>query len=282
MSLLQILAISGIGALAGLIGAMFGVGGGILIVPALAVGFGVPMHTAIVTSLLCVIATSSAAASKNIRSGAANVRLAMMLEPWTVVGAIAGSFVAGFLPGSTLMKIFGVTIIAMSYPMMRGVPDEEEPDSASDGPDAGRFRLPGAYFDAATNGEVSYETRRIPALVGVSTFAGVLSGLLGVGGGILKVPAMTILGRVPMKAAAATSNYMIGITAVASALIYYGRGDVAPALAAACVTGVFVGSRTGVHVAGKIHGHALRRGFAIFMILMGAQLLLKAYGYWFR
>ncbi|MFA6957859.1 MAG: sulfite exporter TauE/SafE family protein [Thermoanaerobaculia bacterium] len=281
MTLVQILAISGIGALAGLIGAMFGVGGGILIVPALAVGLGVPMHTAIVTSLLCVIATSSAAASKNMRSGAANVRLAMMLEPCTVLGAIAGGFAAGFLPGSTLMKIFGVTIIAMSYPMMRGVPDEEMPDGANGDDAAARFRLPGSYFDAAAKSEVSYETRRIPALVGISTFAGILSGLLGVGGGILKVPAMTILGRVPMKAAAATSNLMIGITAVASAVIYYGRGDVAPGLAAACVTGVFVGSRTGVHVAGKIHGHSLRYGFGVFMILMGAQLLLKAYGYWF-
>ncbi|MBI2212410.1 MAG: sulfite exporter TauE/SafE family protein [Acidobacteria bacterium] len=282
MTLLQILAISGIGALAGLIGAMFGVGGGILIVPALAVGFGVPMHTAIVTSLLCVIATSSSAASKNIRTGAANVRLAILLEPCTVIGAIAGGFVAGYLPGSTLMKIFGITIIAMSYPMLRGVPDEGASDGENGDAAQGRFRLPGAYFDAAAKSEVTYETRQLPALVGVSTFAGVLSGLLGVGGGILKVPTMAILGRVPMKAAAATSNLMIGITAVASALIYYGRGDVAPALAAACVTGVFVGSRTGVHVAGRIHGHALRRGFAAFMILMGVQLLLKAYGYWFR
>jgi hypothetical protein len=240
------------------------------------------MHTAIVTSLLCVIATSSAAASKNIRTGAANVRLAMMLEPCTVVGAIAGGFAAGFLPGSTLMKIFGVTIVAMSYPMMKGVPDEESPNEVGGDDEGGRFRLPGSYFDAAANSAVTYDTRRIPALVGVSTIAGVLSGLLGVGGGILKVPAMTILGRVPIKAAAATSNLMIGITAVASALIYYGRGDVAPVLAAACVTGVFVGSRTGVHVASRIHGNALRRGFAVFMVLMGLQMLLKAYGYWFR
>lgn len=280
MTLLQILAISAVGALAGLIGAMFGVGGGILIVPALAAGLGVPMHTAIVTSLLCVIATSSAAASKNMQSGAANVRLAMMLEPCTVLGAIAGGVVAGFLPGSTLMKIFGVTIIAMAYPMMRGVPDEALPNDEGSG-EAARFTLPGSYFDAAAKSEVSYETRQISALVGISTIAGVLSGLLGVGGGILKVPAMTILGRVPMKAAAATSNLMIGITAVASAVIYYGRGDVAPALAAACVTGVFVGSRTGVHLAGRLHGHALRLGFGVFMILMGVQLLLKSYGYWF-
>jgi uncharacterized membrane protein YfcA len=281
VTLLQILAISAVGALAGLIGAMFGVGGGILIVPALAVGLGVPMHTAIVTSLLCVIATSSAAASKNMRSGAANVRLAMMLEPCTVLGAIAGGFVAGFLPGPTLMKIFGVTIIAMSYLMMRGAPEGSASGVAGGNDEASRLSLPGSYFDAAADREISYETRRVPALVGISTVAGILSGLLGVGGGILKVPAMTILGRVPMKAAAATSNLMIGITAVASAVIYYGRGDVAPGLAAACVTGVFVGSRTGVHVAGRIHGHSLRRGFGVFMILMGVQLLLKAYGYWF-
>lgn len=282
MTLLQVLSIAGIGALAGLIGAMFGVGGGILIVPALAVGLGVPMHTAIVTSLLCVIATSCGAASKNIRTGAANVRLTMLLEPCTVVGAIAGGFVAGFLPGSALMKIFGVTIIALSYPMMRGAPAERTAGGANGDDDPARFRIAGSYFDPAADREVSYETRRIPALIGVSAFAGVLSGLLGIGGGILKVPVMTMIGRVPMKAAAATSNLMIGITAVASAVIYYGRGDIAPELAAACVTGVFVGSRTGVHVAGLLHGHSLRRGFGIFMILMGAQLLLKAYGFWFR
>ena len=280
MSLDAVLVVFAIGAIAGFIGALFGVGGGILIVPALASGFGVPMHTAIGTSLLCVVATSSAAASRNIRSGMANVRLATLLEPCTVAGAISGAFVAGFLRGETLMMIFGVTLMLMAIPMSRGQAERgvvSEPDAMA----ADWLRLRGNYRDEARGADVEYDVEKLPPLMGISVGAGVLSGLLGVGGGIVQVPAMTLLGRIPMKAAAATSNMMIGVTAVASALVYYGRGDLAPALAAASVTGVFLGSKTGVTVAARIHGSSLRRWFAAFMVLMGTQLLLKANGLWF-
>jgi hypothetical protein len=273
MSLTTVLVIFGIGSLAGLIGALFGLGGGILIVPVLAIGFGVPMHTAIATSLLCGIATSSAAASRNIRLGIANVRLGLLLEPWTVTGAIAGGLVAGLLPGETLMKIFGVCIIGMAIPMGR-VLGEKEPPKVEDEPSP----LSGAYFDAASGRDVRYAVERLPFAMGISSVAGVLSGLLGVGGGIIQVPALTLVCRLPMKAAAATSNFMIGVTAVASAIIYYGRGYVSPPLAAACVIGVFLGSRVGVVVSGRIHGEAIRKAFALVMVVIGIRLLVKAYG----
>lgn len=273
---LILLVISGVGA--GLIGSLFGLGGGILMVPVLSLVFKVPMHHAIATSLLCVIATSSAAASRNIRTGVANIRLGASLEIWTVLGAILGSSLAGMLPGRTLMIIFGATIGLMSVPMMRGVPDEvRESDLAQTDAAADTFtaRLDGRYFDHATETEVSYRVRRLPMAMGVASVAGVLSGLLGVGGGMLKVPVMSLWCDVPMKAAAATSNFMIGVTAAASAIIYYGRGDIEPLIGAASVIGVFAGSRTGAHVASHIHGHHLRKAFALYLLLVSIQMLWK-------
>ena len=217
--------------------------------------------------------SASAAASRNIRLGIANVRLGLLLEPWTVTGAIVGGLVAGMLPGLTLMKIFGVCIIAMAIPMARGLRE-----SAVPGGDAEPSMLEGRYFDGAIDREVRYTVERLPFAMGISSLGGVLSGLLGVGGGIIQVPALTLLCRLPMKAAAATSNFMIGVTAVASAVIYYGRGYVSAPLAAACVIGVFAGSRAGVVVSGKIHGESIRKAFAGVMVLIGVRLLVKAYG----
>lgn len=274
MSLGIVLAIFAIGLVAGLIGALFGLGGGILVVPALAIGFDVPMHTAIATSLLCGIATSSAAASRNMRLGIANVKLGLLLEPWTVSGAIIGGLIAGMLPGSTLMKIFGVTIILMAIPMGTRLIPGDTP--AGEGGAA--VETSGAYYDTAIQQDVSYDVERLSFARGTSSLAGVLSGLLGVGGGIIQVPVLTLACKMPMKAAAATSNFMIGVTAVASALIYYGRGHVVPTLAAACVVGVFAGSRLGVIVSGKVHGEALRKGFAVVMVLIGIRLVLKGQG----
>lgn len=269
------------GAAAGLLGSLLGLGGGILIIPMLVLVLHVPMHIAIATSLLCVIATSSAAASKNVSRGIANVRLGMAMELWTVAGALGGSLLAGRLSGSTLTLIFGVAMGIMAFPMARGVPDQgpedvgeaEDPEPVPDGFVAS---LDGHYFDPAEGKEMSYRVRRLPVAIAASSLAGVLSGLLGVGGGIIKVPVLTLYCDVPMKAAAATSNFMIGVTAVASAIVYYGRGDVSPFISAASVVGVFVGSRAGSLVAGRIRGTTLRRGFAVVMILIAIQLIWKS------
>jgi len=294
MTITQMLFLMASGVGAGLIGSLFGLGGGILIVPVLALALKVPMHNAIATSLLCVIATSSAAASQNIRSGVANVRLGTVLEPWTVLGAIAGSSLAGVMSGRALMIVFGVAMGAMAFPMARGVPDEarsEEPETEEGETEAGvrgspsgplalslsRF-LDGSYYDPAAQTVVSYRVRRLPLSMGVSVFAGILSGLLGVGGGIVKVPAMSLWSDVPMKAAAATSNFMIGVTAAASAIIYYGRSDVAPLISAASVIGVFAGSRAGAHLAPLLHGQHLRRAFAVVMVVVSVQMLWR--GLW--
>lgn len=265
----------------GLIGAMLGLGGGIIIVPLLVLGLDVPMHSAVATSLLCVIATSSAAASSNLRKGLANPRLGITLELSTVLGGIAGGLVAGNLEARTLMAIFGIALLLMVVPLARGRDSLDQP-IAETLPDTPRqsfmSQLGGSYFDQADGRQVGYEVRRIEAAVGVSGAAGILSGLLGVGGGIVKVPVMTSFCGVPMKAAAATSNFMIGVTAVASAILYYGRGEVIAGITGATVLGVFAGSRLGAKVASKVRGVTLRRLFAVVMIVVAIQMLLKASG----
>lgn len=281
MSALQMLflMLSGFGA--GIIGALFGLGGGILIIPILVLVLKVPMHNAIATSLLCVIATSSAAASKNVARGIANVRLGITLEVWTVAGAMVGGLIAGYLPGRVLMLLFAAAMLVMAVPMSRGLDDEErEQDSSAENLDIEPVgfmnRLRGEYFDPSQDTTVSYRLTNLPTAMGVSVLAGGLSGLLGVGGGILKVPVLSLYCSIPLKAAAATSNFMIGVTAAASAIVYYGRGDVSPLITGASVVGVFLGSRTGSVLATHVHPRKLRKAFALLMAIIAIQMFWKA------
>lgn len=279
MTIVSVLVLLVSGFAAGLIGGLLGLGGGIVIVPILVLLLKVPVHAAVATSLFCVIATSSAAASRNIARGIANVRLGVLLEPLTVTGAIAGGVLAGYLSGSTLITIFAVALVAMAVPMARGEASEADEDVSEIEPPA-NDALQSSYWDPASREEVTYVPRRLGLARGVSFLAGILSGLLGVGGGVVKVPILVSFCGIPMKAAAATSNFMIGVTAVASAILYYGRGDVLPLVAAPSVLGVFMGSRTSARLAGRLHGRTIRKIFAAFMILVAVQLLLKAKGWW--
>lgn len=270
------------GAAAGLFGSILGLGGGILVVPILVLAAGVPMHSAVATSLLCVIATSSGAAWKNIASGVANVRLGVSLEFWTVLGAVVGGLAAGFLTGPALMTLFSIAMIGIAILMFRTGAGEDhflEPPSIGPANDLER-KLQSTFFDPGLGRTLHYQPRRLPVAMGVSSFAGVLSGLFGIGGGLIKVPALVHLCGVPIKAAAATSNFMIGVTGAASALIYYGRGQVVPLAAAATVLGVFAGSRAGATLAGRIGSHHTRRVFAGVLVLIAVQMFLKARGWW--
>ncbi len=280
LSLIALLLLAGLGA--GAFGAILGLGGGILIVPILVLAAGVPIHSAVATSLLCVIATSSGAAGKNIERGFANVRLGVALELFTVIGAIAGGTLAGVLSGSVLTAIFAAALFVIAIPMARGHVDAGiDPAAAAEPPSGFAASMRAVYFDPGPRREVHYEPKRLPLAMGISSVAGVLSGLLGIGGGLVIVPALVKLCGVPMKAAAATSNLMIGVTGVASALIYYGRGDFSPLIAAATAVGVFAGSRAGAALAGHLDPGHTRRAFAAVMILMAIQMILKAMGWWF-
>ena len=261
------------GAAAGTFGALFGLGGGILIVPLLVVALDVPIHNAIATSLVAVIATSSAASARNLAAGFTNVRLGVTLEMATVAGAIAGSFAAGILRPEMLMVLFAAFLGALSIPMFRARPRVVE---VAEEPDSGFVaRLHGSYFDPHEGETVRYSVRRFPLAAAVSSMAGVISGLLGLGGGILQVPVLALSCGVPMKAATATSNFMIGVTALASVLVFVGRGQLLPLVTAATALGVIAGSQAGARLAARIGSRSLQRWFAIVLVIVAAQMAWK-------
>jgi uncharacterized membrane protein YfcA len=256
------------GVVTGTFGALLGLGGGVFLIPFLVLVLGLPMHQAIATSIVAVIATSSAGAAVNLERRTVNMRLGMLLEIATVLGAIAGGLTANYLDGGLLRKLFGVLLLIVAALMIRRARSGNVIIHA-DG------ILPGTFRDQASGAEVTYTVKRLPGVVGVSFVAGNVSGLLGIGGGIFKVPAMTMLAGIPMKAATATSNFMIGVTAAASAFIYFANGHISPFIASTAALGVLGGSLLGVRLGQKIHSRALTWIFALVMLFMAVELLLR-------
>ena len=274
-------AMLGVGAAAGALGALVGIGGGVLIVPCLVVAFGVDMRTAIATSLLAVVATSTAAGSVYVRSGTANMRLGMTLEIATTLGGMGGGILAAHVPTGVLSGAFAllltVTAILLVARHTPGPVERAGPNAASRrrGREA-RGRLAGTFVDDCGN-EATYHAERTPVGLGISFAAGVASGMLGVGGGFLKVPAMAIGMRVPFKVAAATSNFMIGVTATSSLFVYFARGDIVPALAAPVVVGVAGGAIAGTAAASRLHTHVLRWVLAVVLAAVALEMALRAF-----
>ncbi|HEY3315787.1 MAG TPA: sulfite exporter TauE/SafE family protein [Bacillota bacterium] len=272
MSLGTFLGISALGIVAGTMGAMVGLGGGILVVPLLTLVFGVPIHNSIGASIVAVIATSSAAASTYVRDRLTNVRLGMTMETLTTAGAVTGGLVAGMVGKEILSGIFGTVMVLVAATMFRRKSEGRiAPRESGD-------RLGGHYYDPYAKKDVSYRVRNLPIGLATSFLAGNLSGLLGVGGGVIKVPAMTLGMGVPVKAATATSNFMIGVTAVASAFIYFSRGMIDPVITAPAAIGVFLGARFGAHIAPRIRTRSLLNIFVLVMLAMAVQMILNAFG----
>lgn len=262
------------GAGTGLLGAVLGTGGGVFLVPLLVLAVGVPVHYAVATSIVTVIATSSAVAGTNVERGTANMRLGMTLELATALGAIAGGSAAGQLAPRAMEGLFAVVLLPTAALMWRG---RAEPASgAATASSASVGRLGGRYVDEWLGRTVTYPVRRLWAGLSASFVAGGLSGLLGIGGGTFKVPALHLFCGVPIRAAAATSNFMIGVTAAASAFLYYGRGEVRPGLTAAVVLGVLLGSALGPAVGRRIGGATVRRLFAALLAAVAVQMLYRA------
>jgi uncharacterized protein len=252
-------------------GAMLGLGGGIFLVPFLALIVGVPMHQAIATSIIAVIATSSAGAALNVERQTVNVRLGMLLETATVSGAIIGGITATMLSGAVLARIFsGILFLVASIMAWRSLRHDGGDIISLDGP------IPGQFFDETSNTMVNYTAKRIPAAMLVSVLAGNVSGLLGVGGGIFKVPAMNLVCGIPMKAATATSNFMIGVTATASAFIYFSQGHVNPVVASSAVLGVLVGSFAGVWVGRRVNTRMLTWIFIGVLLFVAVELFKRS------
>lgn len=273
------------GAGTGLLGAILGTGGGVFLIPILVVLIGLPMHYAVATSILSVIATSSAVASGNVERGTANMRLGMVLEIATAAGAIAGGLTAAVLAPTILEGLFALVLVPTGIIMWRhggehaAVMIGRIPRGDQVAEESPHLEALGArYVDAATGQTVAYRVQRLWAGLGVSFVAGNLSGLLGIGGGVFKVPALHLLCGVPIKAAAATSNFMIGVTAAASAFLYFGRGEVRPALTAAVVLGVLVGSVAGSLLNRRVGGTFVQRLFAVLLLAVAVEFFLRAFG----
>lgn len=251
------LTLAGIGLAVGMVGSLLGVGGGVLLVPILVLGWKLPMHHAVGASLFVVAATSSAAGTFRKDTDAANLRLGIVLELATVLGALSGGWLAGHLSGSTLTFLFGLLLIPVVGLMWRS--------PASAVPTLGTYRI-----------------IRLPLALSVSTAAGALSGLLGVGGGIIKVPVLSLFCGVPTKVAVSTSNFMVGLTAVSSAFLYFGRGEVPLFVAGSTVLGVIAGALIGVRIDRKIQAREIRRAFALLLGFVSIQMMLRAAGLWVR
>jgi len=259
--------------LIGAIGSLLGIGGGVFLIPIMTLGLGIDIKVAAATSLVTIIVTSSSSAPRYLREGLVNVKLGMFLEIFTVTGAIIGAFLVSYLNANIVEGIFALVMIYAAYYMqirmkdVSSIPDQVPPS-----------RFNGRYRDEGSGELRQYGVKNMHRGAAAGFVAGNLSGLIGVGGGIVKVPAMHIWMGVPMKAAAATSNFMIGVTAVASALVYLANGLVAPVITASAAIGIFIGATMGSRMMGKITGRGLRTIFSVILIAISVIMFLRAGG----
>ena len=274
------LVVAGLGA--GWLGAWIGIGGGTVLVPAFVLAFGFDPKVAVATSLLTVIATSTAAGSVYVGRGLSNTRIAMALEIATTIGGMAGGLLAIVIPSHVLAGIFGVVMAVTALSMLRWSTVKEsghfEPSETPVEGSEQRGELAGTYYDELRRGLVHYRAVRIYAGSAIALLAGAVSGLLGVGGGFLKVPAMNLGMNVPIKVAVATSNFMIGVTAAASVFVYFGRGYVHPLLVAPVALGVVGGALVGTIHSGRASHALLKRVIAGVLIIVAVQMGLRAFG----
>ena len=258
----------------GFLGALTGLGGGVVLVPLLTIFFKVDLHYAIGASLVSVIATSSGSAAAYVKEGFSNIRIGMFLEIATTLGALLGAYLTVKIPPNGIAIIFGVVLIYSAIVARR-----TRPRSQTEGPPdplATKLKMNSTFPD--TTGLRSYNVHRVPAGFGIMFGAGALSGLLGIGSGALKVVAMDQAMKVPFKVSTTTSNFMIGVTAAASAGVYLSRGYIDPALAMPVMLGVLIGSLMGTRVLVKTKTKSLRLVFSVVIVLLGIEMLLKGIG----
>lgn len=264
-----VIAILAVALIAGLFGSMLGVGGGVIMVPMLSLAFGVPIKTAIATSIVCVIATSSMAQTTFVSRGMTNIRLGMLLEVATSIGAVAGGVTAVLVDGRVLQYAFAVVLVYVVWQMNRGGGDVAPAETGV---------LEASYYDPAARREVRYGVRRTRLGFILSFGAGNVSGLLGVGGGAFKVPIMNLLMAVPLKATIATSNLMIGVTAATGAAIFYGRGYMDPYWAVPAALGILAGARIGPRLAMYLPARVLSIIFQVVLAGFAVMMVVQATG----
>lgn len=261
------------GIFAGSIGAMLGLGGGVLMIVFFILALGLPAQQAVALSLLAVIASSSMAGSVYIRDKMTNLKLAMVLETCTVTGAVAGALIAVMLPVYFIHFILGMVLVYTSLMMIRGIKAEEVAVTEVKG-----MTVRGEYYDECAKKNVPYATVRMKIGLLLSLVSGIISGIVGIGGGVIMVPIMNLAMKIPMKAAAATSNFMVGVTAAASAFIYFNQGYVDLYLAVPSVLGIMVGAYIGTRVMNRVRSNVLRRLLGVVLAFFAVVLFLKAMG----
>jgi uncharacterized membrane protein YfcA len=272
MTILTITILVALGSfLAGLLGSMTGIGGGLIIVPMLTLFFHVDLRYAIGASLVSIIATSSGAAAAFVREGYTNVRVGILLEVGTTIGALIGATLAGITPTNVLAILMGVVLLFTAY---RSVQTRHE-HALLDTPDrwAAKLRLDSTYPSAG--GKQAYSVQKVPQGFALMFLAGILSALLGIGSGIIKVLAMDQMMRLPFKVSTTTSNFMIGVTAAASAGVYLHRGQIDPVIVFPVVLGVLGGALLGARVLSRAPVKPLRILFTTVVVVMAAQMLYK-------
>ncbi|MEH2422655.1 MAG: sulfite exporter TauE/SafE family protein [Nostoc sp.] len=256
---------------AGFLGSLTGLGGGVVIVPMLTLAFGVDIRYAVGASLVSVIATSSGAASAYVKEGYTNLRLGMFLEIATTAGALVGAIVAGMVSTRAIAIVLGIVLIYSAY--LSRQPRVEHVDGELPDPLATSLQLNGSY--PTQTGLQSYNVRAVPVGFGLMFIAGILSGLLGIGSGAVKVLAMDRAMRIPFKVSTTTSNFMIGVTAAASAGVYLRRGYIDPGLAMPVMLGVLLGALLGAKVLVRVRIELLRNIFSLVILALAIEMIYK-------
>ena len=275
MDIVRSLELGAVAAGAAILGSMLGLGGGVFLVPIITLFFGVDEKIAIGASAVAVVTNSVVGSSVHLRSRFTNLRLAMLLQLTMATGALVGATIAVGANPNLLNGTFGAVLLyaAVSMALRR--------QAAPPAPAAGavdRLQLAALYCDPATDQIVRYVPRRVGVGLGIGGVAGVISGLLGVGGGVVQVPAMNLLMRVPVKAAVGTSSFMVGITSVATAFVFYAGGKIDPTVVVPAIIGVFAGGQLGSRLTRRLRAQSLVAIFVVILLYLGGSLLLKALG----
>lgn len=266
----------GIAALfAAMFGSMLGLGGGVFLVPLLTLFFGVDPKVAVGASAVCVVTNSVVGSSVHMRSGFTNIRLAMLLQTTTALGALCGAAIAISAEPNVIYFVLGIVLVysAISMLSQRRVP---VPNAPPDAPDP--LALRSSYRDQASRQTVEYVPRRLALGLSVSGGSGILSGMLGIGGGVIQVPVMNLLMRIPVKAAVGTSSLMVGMTAVTTAAVFYSQDKLDPRVVVPCMIGIFLGAQLGSQITRRVQTQRLIIVFVLVLAYLGISLVLKAVG----
>ncbi|ETY74704.1 permease [Lactiplantibacillus fabifermentans T30PCM01] len=275
----SLLLMLGVGVLAGVFGAILGIGGGLIVTPVLTLMLGLDIKYAIGASVIAVIATSSGSTIAYLKDEMLNLRVAMFLEIATTVGAILGAVLTGIVHATFLYFLFGALLVFTTYNMIRKLMNKnsDTPNVKADAL-ATKLNLNGSYYEKTTGQEVDYQVENVPGGFSMMFGAGFASGLLGIGSGAFKVLAMDTIMHMPLKPSSATSNLMMGVTAAASAMVYFFNGSIKPGIAAPLAIGILVGATIGSRIMQRLKPRFIRMLFVPVMFYLGIQMILKGFG----